>query len=352
MTEKKFLIFTGLIIGAISVALTVYGNPANMGFCIACFIRDTAGSLKLHSAPVVQYMRPEIIGLVLGAALSALIRREFTPKGGSSPLLRFVIGFFVMLGALVFLGCPFRMILRLAGGDLNALTAVIGFIAGIGAGVFFLKRGFSLNRAYPQSKVEGLAFSILQIVFLIVFAAVPTLLVFSSSGPGSMHAPFLLSLAAGLVVGFFAQKSRLCMAGGIRDLFLFKDITLLSGFVAIFVAALIANLAVGQFHLSFEGQPVAHTQHLWNFLGMSVVGFGSVLLGGCPLRQLILSGEGNTDSAMTILGFAVGAAFAHNFSLASSGAGATTGGKISVIVALVILTLIAFFGTFKKGENK
>ena len=84
MTEKKFLIFTGLIIGAISVALTVYGNPANMGFCIACFIRDTAGSLKLHSAPVVQYMRPEIIGLVLGAALSALIRREFTPKGGSS----------------------------------------------------------------------------------------------------------------------------------------------------------------------------------------------------------------------------------------------------------------------------
>ena len=28
MTEKKFLIFTGLIIGAISVALTVYGNPA------------------------------------------------------------------------------------------------------------------------------------------------------------------------------------------------------------------------------------------------------------------------------------------------------------------------------------
>lgn len=352
MSEKKFLVLTGLIIGAISVALTVYGNPGNMGFCIACFIRDTAGSLKLHSAPVVQYMRPEIIGLVLGAALSALIRREFTPKGGSSPLIRFVVGFFVMLGALVFLGCPFRMILRLAGGDLNAVAAVVGFVAGIGAGVFFLKRGFSLNRAYPQSKIEGLAFSILQIVFLIVFAAVPTLLVFSTSGPGSMHAPFLLSLAAGLVVGFFAQKSRLCMAGGIRDLFLFKDITLLLGFLAIFAAALIANLAVGKFQLGFEGQPVAHTQQLWNFLGMSIVGFGSVLLGGCPLRQLILSGEGNTDSAMTILGFAAGAAFAHNFSLASSGAGATAGGKAVVIIGLVILTLIAFFGTFKKGENK
>lgn len=352
MSEKKFLILTGIIIGAISVALTVYGNPGNMGFCIACFIRDTAGSLKLHSAPVVQYMRPEIIGLVLGAALSAIIRREFTPKGGSSPLIRFVVGFFVMLGALVFLGCPFRMILRLAGGDLNAVAAVAGFVAGIGAGVFFLKRGFSLNRAYPQSKIEGLAFSVLQIVFLVVFAAAPALLVFSASGPGSMHAPFLLSLGAGLVVGFFAQKSRLCMAGGIRDLFLFKDVTLLLGFLAIFVAALIANLAVFKFQLGFEGQPVAHTQQLWNFLGMSVVGFGSVLLGGCPLRQLILSGEGNTDSAMTILGFAAGAAFAHNFSLASSGAGATTGGKAAVIAGLVILTLIAFFGTFKKGDNK
>lgn len=352
MSEKKFLVLTGLIIGAISVALTVYGNPGNMGFCIACFIRDTAGSLKLHSAPVVRYMRPEIIGLVLGAALSALIRREFTPKGGSSPLIRFVVGFFVMLGALVFLGCPFRMILRLAGGDLNAVAAVAGFVAGIGAGVFFLKRGFSLNRAYPQSKIEGLAFSILQIVFLIVFAALPAVLVFSTNGPGSMHAPFLLSLGAGLAVGFFAQKSRLCMAGGIRDLFLFKDVTLLLGFLAIFAAALIANLAVGKFQLGFEGQPVAHTQHLWNFLGMSIVGFGSVLLGGCPLRQLILSGEGNTDSAMTILGFAAGAAFAHNFSLASSGAGATAGGKAIVIIGLVILTLIAFFGTFKKGENK
>ena len=352
MSEKKFLIFAGLIIGAISVALTVYGNPANMGFCIACFIRDTAGSLKLHSASVVQYMRPEIIGLVLGATLSALIRREFTPKGGSSPLLRFIIAFFVMLGALVFLGCPFRMILRLSGGDLNAVPAVLGFAAGIGAGVFFLKRGFSLNRAYPQSKAEGMAFSVLQIAFLIIFAALPTVLVFSTKGPASMHAPFLMSLAAGLVVGFLAQKSRLCMAGGFRDMFLFKDFTLILGFIAIFVAALIANLAVGKFHLGFAGQPVAHTQHLWNFLSMGVVGLGSVLLGGCPLRQLILSGEGNTDSALTILGFAAGAAFAHNFALASSGAGTTIGGRVSVIIAFVILTLIAYLGTYRKGENK
>lgn len=31
---------------------------------------------------------------------------------------------------------------------------------------------------------------------------------------------------------------------------------------------------------------------------MLLAGFGCVLLGGCPLRQLVLAGEGNSDSAM------------------------------------------------------
>ena len=36
-----------------------------MGMCIACFIRDIAGALGLHRAAVAQYIRPEIIGIVL-----------------------------------------------------------------------------------------------------------------------------------------------------------------------------------------------------------------------------------------------------------------------------------------------
>ncbi|NBK26191.1 MAG: YedE-related selenium metabolism membrane protein, partial [Spirochaetia bacterium] len=51
---------------------------------------------------------------------------------------------------------------------------------------------------------------------------------------------------------------------------------------------------------------------------------------------------GNTDSAMSVLGMVAGAAFAHNFGLASSGAGATLGGKIAVIIGFALLTLIAF----------
>ncbi|MEG2199932.1 MAG: YedE-related selenium metabolism membrane protein, partial [Anaerovorax sp.] len=48
MKGKPLIIITGAIIGAISLALVYLGNPANMGFCIACFLRDTAGGLGLH----------------------------------------------------------------------------------------------------------------------------------------------------------------------------------------------------------------------------------------------------------------------------------------------------------------
>ena len=118
--EKRNMMLAGLVIGVIASLLVLFGNPKNMGFCIACFLRDTAGALGLHSAEAVQYIRPEIIGLVFGSFLMALAKKEFSPRGGSAPVTRFVLGMFVMIGSLMFLGCPFRMILRLAGGDLNA----------------------------------------------------------------------------------------------------------------------------------------------------------------------------------------------------------------------------------------
>ena len=74
---------------------------------------------------------------------------------------------------------------------------------------------------------------------------------------------------------------------------------------------------------------------------MLLVGFCSVLLGGCPLRQLILSGEGNIDSVVTVIGMTVGAAFCHNFGLASSADGTTANGRIVVVIGLVIAIIIA-----------
>ena len=354
--ERIQIVIAGLIIGVIASLLVFFGNPSNMGFCIACFLRDTAGGLGLHRAAAVQYIRPEIIGLVLGSFGVALVKKEFSAKGGSAPVTRFVLGFFVMVGCLMFLGCPFRMILRLAGGDLNALLGLLGFALGILAGVFFLKRGYSLKRTYTQTKLDGVIFPVIQVVVFILLVAAPAFIFFTEAGggPGAKHAAVAISLIAGLIVGALAQRTRLCMVGGIRDVVLFREPKLLMGFGAILVSALVCNLilnGVGEatfFHLGFKGQPIAHTDGLWNCLGMLLVGFGCVLLGGCPLRQLVMSGEGNSDSAVTVLGLIVGAAFCHNFGLASSADGPTAAGKIAVLLGIAVVLVIAYLNTFKK----
>lgn len=350
MKDKKnlLMIATGLIVGAISVALVKLGNPANMGFCIACFLRDIAGGVGMHRAEAVQYVRPEIIGLILGAFIMAVIGKEFNPRGGSSPVLRFLLGAIVMVGALMFLGCPLRMVLRIGGGDFNAIFGLVGFVVGILAGIWFLKRGFTLKRNYSQTKLEGLGISVVALALLGLMVLAPSLLMFSEKGPGSMHAPIAAALIAGLIVGALAQKTRLCMVGGIRDSILFRDFYLLYGFIAIIAATLVGNLILGQFHPGFADQPVAFQDGLWNFLGMVLVGAASALLGGCPLRQLILAGSGNSDSTIAVFGMVTGAAFCHNFGLASSPAGPTTNGKIAVILGLIIVAVIGFANSRKE----
>lgn len=344
-SEKRTLIISGLIIGAIAGFLVLAGNPANMGYCIACFIRDTVGGLGLHRAAPVQYIRPEIIGLILGAYLISMIRGEHNSKGGSAPITRFILGCFVMIGCLMFLGCPIRMILRIGGGDWNALFGLAGFAGGIGVGTLFLNRGYSLQRTYAISKLESSIMPIIQVVLLTLVVAAPAFIFFSQKGPGSMHAPWLISLAAGLVVGGLAQFSRMCTVGGIRDLFLFKKSVLIYGYFAVLIGVLLVNISFGNFHPGFANQPIAHTDGLWNFLGMALAGFCSVLLGGCPLRQLIMTGEGNSDSVVTVLGLAAGAAFAHNFGLAASGAGPTFNGQIAVGIGFVVTFIIAVVNT-------
>lgn len=361
--ENWLVIVTGVVVGLAALLLQALGNPKNMGFCIACFERDIAGALGLHSAAVVQYVRPEVIGIVLGSCIMALIGKEFRAQAGSSPATRFAVGALVMIGALVFLGCPLRMLLRMGGGDLNAFVGLLGFVIGAIIGTVFLKKGFNLGRAYQAKKTEGFVLPVIMLVLFALALLVPTLFNASEKGPGSMHAPVLVSFAVALVVGALAQRSRLCMAGGVRDTVMLKDPHLLWGSVAIFVVVLVGNLIMGNFTaFSFLSQPIAHSNHIWNLLGMVIVGWGSVLLGGCPLRQLVLAGSGNGDSAVTVLGMMGGAALAHNLKLASGAdpgvneAGAyvkyavTTNAKVAVAIAFVVLLVISLCNILRKKE--
>ncbi|WFS62696.1 YedE family putative selenium transporter [Pseudodesulfovibrio thermohalotolerans] len=348
--SRKGIISVGLVIGALAALLQYLGNPGNMGICVACFERDIAGAVGLHRAGVVQYMRPEIIGFVLGSLGAALVGKDFRPRAGSAPIVRFILGVFAMIGALVFLGCPWRAILRLAGGDLNALLGLAGLIVGIGIGTLFFRQGYNLGRSQKTYASVGLIMPLVMAGFLVLMFLYPQVsgepksgvLFYSLKGPGAMHAPLIISLAVGLLVGILAQRSRFCTMGAFRDLILFKQVHLLLGVVALLAAAFAVNLVLGQFHMGFAGQPVAHTQGLWNFMGMVLAGLCFALAGGCPGRQLFMAGEGDGDAAVFVLGMIVGAGFAHNFGLASSPKGVGPHGIAAVFIGLAVCLFIGF----------
>ena len=344
------IVVTGLLFGVLAVLLQQAGNPGNMGICVVCFNRDIAGAIGLHRAAVVQYLRPEIMGMVLGAFGAALLFGEYKPRGGSAPITRFLLGAVAGIGALVFLGCPWRAVLRLAGGDLNAVLGLAGLFVGIAIGTVFFRRGYSLGRNVPQGKLAGFMFPALMLAFLALLIAFPQIpgqdkdgiLFYSVSGPGSMHAPLWLSLGAALIIGFIAQRSRFCTMGAVRDMILFRQGHLFLGLLAMFVAAFIMNLVLGSFHPGFENQPVAHSDGVWNFLGMVTAGLAFALAGGCPGRQLFLAGEGDGDAAVFALGMIVGAAMAHNFGTASSGTGIGPYGIHATIIGFVVCVIIGF----------
>jgi len=337
------IIVVGAVIGIVAAVLQMLGNPPNMGLCMACFERDIAGALGLHSAAVVQYIRPEIIGIILGSFLVSLFTREFKTRGGSAPVIRFFLGVFAMIGALVFLGCPWRAFLRLAGGDWNAILGIFGLAAGVYAGTLFLRGGYNLGRATESRKsMPGWVLPAFAVVVFLMFLTHFPGLRQSVEGPGSKHAAVWLSLAAGLLIGVLAQRSRFCTMGSLRDIFIVRDFHLFGGVAAFTVAAFVMNLLFGQFHPGFAGQPVAHTMHLWNFLGMALAGLAFALAGGCPGRQLILSGEGNGDAGVFVLGMLVGAAFAHNFSLAASPTGIGMFSAWGTFIGLAYCLVVGF----------
>jgi len=344
------IISVGGIIGILASLLQKLGNPGNMGICVACFERDMAGALGLHRAGVVQYIRPEIIGFVIGSMIAAYIFKEFRPRVGSAPIVRFVLGAFAMIGALVFLGCPWRAVLRLAGGDGNAILGLLGLTGGIWIGTLFLKNGYNLGRTQSTHTTVGWMLPLIMLGFLVLLLIYPQIegqpksgvLFYSLKGPGAMHAPLIIALIVGLGIGFLAQRSRFCTMGAIRDVVLFGQTHLLTGFLSLVVFAFLTNLALGQFHPGFAGQPVAHTMHVWNFAGMALAGLAFALAGGCPGRQLFLSGEGDGDAAVFVMGMIVGAGFAHNFGLASSPKGVGPHGIAAVVVGLAVCLFIGF----------
>ncbi len=334
-------IVSGALLGLGGVLLAYLGNPVNSGICVSCFLENIAGALQLHDFLRMSYIRPEIIGFILGSFLVALRTGRFRVRGGSSPVIRFFMGFFIIVGCAVFIGCPIKMFLRLAAGDLTAVVATLGLIFGIWVGVRYVKGGFALDKEQDLSRVQGFFVPLFAFVLLVFLVLNPSFINVGEKGPAAWRAPLVIALLIGLAIGGFAQRSGLCITGGVRNFLMAREKTLLNGVLTAFSVALTVSLILGQFNLGMNAQPASHLSHGWTFLAMSLVGFGSVLIDGCPFRQLIKSGQGDVDAGVTTLGMLMGGSLVHVWLIRSTSAGPTFQGKIAVLIGLAFSVAVA-----------
>jgi YedE family putative selenium metabolism protein len=334
-------VVTGAFLGVGGVLLVYLGNPTNSGICVSCFMENVAGAMQLHNDVRMSYIRPELIGFILGSFLIALKTGRFRVRGGSSPIIRFLLGFFIIAGCAVFIGCPIKMFLRLAAGDLTAVAATLGLIFGVWVGVRYIKGGFALDGEKELPRMNGFVMPLFAALLLVFLLLNPSFIKVGQKGPAALRAPLPLSLLIGLVIGGFAQRSGLCVTGAVRNFCLARERTLLNGLLTAFLLAVILSALLGQFNWGMNGQPASHLSHGWTFLAMTLVGLASVLIDGCPFRQLIKAGQGDVDAGIATLGMLLGGALVYTWLLRSTSAGPTFEGKIVVLMGLVFSVVIA-----------
>ena len=321
----------GGIFGAVAVGLTALGNPASTGLCASCFLVNVAGALGLHGKMSQSYLRPEILGIVLGAFFAAFGSREFRVRGGSGTVLHFAGGAFLLLGCEVFIGCPIKTLLRVAGGGAAGLAGLAGLASGVLFSVLFLRDGFGLRAKASLPETTGFVLPAAAFLLLLASSAGAPVFAATAFGAGAHHAPFAASAAAGLLFGAAGQRSRFCVTGSIKTAALARDFREGAGTISFLLAALLINLASGSFLPTLSLEPGAHTDLLWAFLAMAMVGFGAILLSGCPFRQLVLASSGDLDAAAAVAGMLAAAGLSVTLGIGSSPDGVTAAGKFAVL---------------------
>jgi YedE family putative selenium metabolism protein len=330
------------LVGTSAAILVALGNPGHMGLCGACFLRDVAGALKLHQGPAI--LRPEVAGLALGALLWRLMSRQHVGRTGGHALVRFLLCAAMAVGALVFLGCPFRLLQRLGGGDPSAWLALPGLVLGVRAAMALERRGWSIGKTSEAPLAQGL-------LAPLALAAPSGLFllggVLAGPGPGDggapAHAPWLAALALALGAGAILSATGFCAISAVRCAFGGARWMLIAA-VAVVAAYGGVALAGGVSSLGAAVQPIAHGDWLWNTLALALVGACGALAGGCPVRQIVMAGEGNGDAFVGCCGLLVGGALAHTLGLASAPAtAAAAGGPTDAGRWAIALLLAAVF---------
>ena len=342
------LSLAGGVLGGLAAALVLFGNPASTGICASCFLVNVAGAVGLHARESLSYLRPEITGIVLGAFFAAHATREFRVRGGGSPVRHFIGGAFLLLGCEVFLGCPIKALLRTAGGGAAGAIGLAGLIAGVLFATAYLRDGFYLPA--PKELPEGAGLLLPAAAFLLFALASGVAESFAAAEipSGARHAPFAASAAAGLLFGAVGQRTRFCVTGSVRTAALVRDYREAAGTAAFLVAAIAVNVSAGLFSPTLSLEPGAHTDLFWAFLSLAMVGFGAILVGGCPFRQLVRSASGDLDAAAAVAGMLLAAALSVRWGIGSSPAGVTAAGKLAVLLGGAFFLSLAAWK--RKGE--
>ena len=136
----------------------------------------------------------------------------------------------------------------------------------------------------------------------------------------------LVTIVFGILIGYLAQRSRFCSVGGFRDFFLFRHTRLLKGYIALIIGAFLGYLVFWLISpQAFEHFPWGLTSGLLSPIPGSpagltaagyvviaivsglIVGFVGVFLGGCPLRQVTMTSEGNAKALCFVIGMCIAA---------------------------------------------
>jgi uncharacterized membrane protein YedE/YeeE len=76
-------------------------------------------------------------------------------------------------------------------------------------------------------------------------------------------------------------------------------------------------------------------------MGMLLVGWLSVLIGGCPFRQLVKAGEGDSDAGLAVVGMFAAGGLVQSWGIAATAAGVSVAGKVSVLVGLAFVLVMS-----------
>ena len=118
-------------------------------------------------------------------------------------------------------------------------------------------------------------------------------------------------LVLGLLLGMAGQASRFCVRGALADWVLERRPgRLFSWMLAVAVAAVCLQLLIGLRVFDASRSLAWSDRFLWAsyIVGGTVFGFGMILSGGCPQRNLVKAGSGNLKALVTLVVAAIAAA--------------------------------------------